>query len=278
MRRYFVDSANVGPWGEALMDEVIPAVEERFRIIPEAYARVMTGGSTGGWVAAALQIYYPDFFGGAWSFCPDPVDFREFLGIDIYTAENAFHRSGDTWRAPERFLSRSPKGYPRVSVRDASRFSLVFGTKSRSGEFIDMWNALYGPVGEDGYPRPLWDLETGVIDREVAEYWREHGYDLRYYLQENWDAIGPDLVGKLHFLVGDMDEFYLNLPVYRMERFLESTKDPYYAGSFTYDRPMVGHTWAGYQRGFPMTLLRDMAAEIAANAPEGQDPAAWHYE
>lgn len=275
---YFVDSANNGPWGQALMDEVIPAVEEEFRIIPEAYARVMTGGSTGGWVSAALQIYHPDFFGGAWSFCPDPIDFREHLNMDIYAEENAFFKSGYEWKTPERYLSRTVKGYPRVSVREASQFSRVFGSKSRSGEFIDMWNAIYGPVGEDGYPRPLYDHETGVIDKEVAAYWRDHGYDLRHYLEENWESIGADLKGKLHFLVGDMDDFYLNLAVYRMETFLESTTQPYFAGNFTYDRPMVGHTWAGYQDDYPMRLLRDMAQHIAKNAPEGHDPTAWHYE
>ncbi|HEX6886157.1 MAG TPA: hypothetical protein VF530_22475 [Planctomycetota bacterium] len=195
------------------------------------------------------------------------MDFRAFLGLDIYAEENAFHRSGDTWTPPERFLSRTVAGYPRVSFREASRLSRVLGSRSRSGEFLDMWNALYSPVGRDGYPMPLWDHETGVIDRSVARHWRDQGYDLRHYLEQNWARIGPALVGKLRFLVGDMDNFYLNLAVYHMEAFLEGTKDPHYAGAFTYARPLVGHTWAGYEQDFPMRLLRDMADHIERNAP-----------
>jgi hypothetical protein len=274
---YFVDSANNGPWGQALMKEVIPAVEEAFRIIPEAYARVLTGGSTGGWVSAALQIYHPGFFGGAWIFSPDPLDFSAFMDLDIYSEVNAFHRSGDVWKAPERFFSRTVTGYPRVSMRDASRLSLVLGSKSRSGEFFDMWNAIYGPVGADGYPIPLWDHESGAIDHKVAAYWRGHGYDLRHYLEQHWSRIGSELVGKLHFFVGEMDDFYLNLAVYRMEAFLEATTDPYYAGSFTYGRPLVGHnTWVGYEDDYPIGLLRDIAEHVARNAPG--DSNAWLYD
>jgi hypothetical protein len=275
---YFVDSASNGPWGRALLEEVLPELERRFRIVPEGWARVLTGGSTGGWVSAALQIYHPESFGGAWSFCPDPVDFRAFLDLDIYAEENAFHRSGDTWLAPERCLSRTETGYPRVSFREASRFSRVLGSRGRSGEFLDMWNALYGPVGADGYPQPLWDHETGVIDHEVASYWRQHGWDLRHTLEENWPTLGPALVGKLRFLVGEMDNFFLNLAVYHMETFLESTRDPHYAGVFTYARPLVGHTWAGYEQDFPMKLLRDMVAHIENNAPPELQPFPWRYE
>ena len=273
---YFIDSANNGPWGRAFVEEIVPAVEEEFRIIREGYARVMTGGSTGGWVSAALQIYHPTFFGGAWSFCPDPVDFRDLVTVDIYRDRNAFYRSGYTWKAPERAVSRTPRGYPRMTVRELSNLSRVLGSRGRSGEVFDLWNALFSPVGEDGYPLPLWDHETGVIDREVAEHWRDAGYDLRAYLERNWSEIGPDLVGKLRFICGDMDDFYLNLAVYRMEEFLESTTDPYYGGSFLYGRPMVGHGLYGYQP-WPMKILREMADHVAENAPEGADPSAWRY-
>lgn len=273
---YAVNSLNNGPWGDAFMTELIPYVEENFRIIRKAYARVMTGGSTGGWVSAALQIYHPDFFGGAWSFCPDPVDFREFLNVDIYRDESAFSAPGRRWLVPERFASRSVKGQPRVSVRQISQLSAVLGSKGRSGEFVDMWCAIYGPVGPDGYPPAIWDHETGEIDREVAEYWRDNGWDLRHYLQTHWSEIGPDLVGKLHFGCGDMDNFYLNLAMYRMEEFLEGTSDPHYGGSFVWGRPMVGHTIYGYDP-YPMALLETMAEHITANAPEGENPASWRY-
>ena len=157
-------------------------------------------------------------------------------------------------------------------MRQISQMELASGTRGRSAAQIDIWNATYGPVGPDGYPRQLWDLRTGKIDHEVAIYMREHGYDLRHYLETNWSRIGPSLVGKLHVLTGDMDDFYLGPAVYLLESFLESTKSPHYGGSFRYGRPMKGHGWQ------PMTnadLLREMAAHIARNAPAGAPVQRW---
>ena len=82
---YGVNTANAGPYGDALTKELYPAVEKQFRGIGEPWARVVFGGSTGGWMTLAQQILYPDYFGGAWGFCPDPVDFHAFQSIDVYT-------------------------------------------------------------------------------------------------------------------------------------------------------------------------------------------------
>lgn len=101
--------------------------------------------------------------------------------------------------------------------------------------------AVYGPVGEDGYPKPLWDKRTGRIDQDVALYMRDHGYDLRYYIESKWKEIGPGLVGKLHFYCGDMDNFYLNSSLYMLEAFLKKTANPAYDGYFEWGRPMKGH-------------------------------------
>ena len=273
---YFMNSANNGPWDDAFLKELIPHLEKRFRMIPKGYARVLTGGSTGGWVSAALQIHHPKFFGGAWCFAPDPVDFRDFLNVDIYSDDNAFVEPGYRWAAPERYMSRSVKGLPRVSVRQGSQLSAVLGSRGRSGEFLDNWSAVHGPAGPDGYPRLIWDHAAGKIDREVARYWRDHGFDLRHYLQTHWKDIGKDLVGKLHFGCGDMDDFYLNVALYRMEAFLEGTSNPHYGGSFKWGRPMVGHTVYGYAP-YPMKLLEVMADHIAKNAPAGENPQSWRY-
>lgn len=132
------------------------------------------------------------------------------------------------------------------------------------------------PVGTDGYPRPIWDHETGKIDRKVALYWRDNGYDLRYYLEQNWSKIGPDLVGKLRFSCGDMDNFYTNLAMYEMENFLKDTTNPAYGGEFIWGRPKVGHGFYGFEP-WPMKLLETMAAHIAKNAPMGDDSGGWHY-
>jgi len=265
---YAVNSTNNGPYGDAILGELIPYLEENFRMISEPYARVLTGGSTGGWESLALQVYHPEFFGGTWTFYPDPVDFRRNLLINIYEDENAFIVPDSPPGAPERMFQRTPDGQPVASVRQISRMEAASGSRGRSGAQIDIWNAVYGPVGEDGYPRRLWDLETGVIDREVAHYMRDNGYDLRHYLEKNWDRIGTFLVGKIRVYNPEMDSFYLPYAVYLLEEFLENTTDPYYGGEVIHGRPMKGHGWQ------PMTyaeLARMMADHIAGNASRGAD-------
>jgi hypothetical protein len=271
---YAVNSVNNGPYGDALLGELIPYLEENFRMIPEGYARVLTGGSTGGWESLALQVYHPDFFGGTWTFYPDPIDFRRYILDNIYEDENAFVAPGYEWFKVERFFRRDPSGQPLTPMRQLSQLEAVLGSKGRSGQQLDIWVATYGPVGEDGYPKPLWDHLTGKIDHEVANYMRDHGYDLRHYIETSWPEIGPKLIGQLRIYCGDMDHYYLNEAVYLLEEFLESTKEPYYDGAFVYGRPEKGHGW------HPMTnaeLAREMADHITARAPRGEDPSAWRY-
>ncbi len=271
---YAVNSVNCGPYGDAIMKELIPKIEEQFRIIRKPYARVLSGGSTGGWETLALQIFHPDFFGGGWSFCPDPIDFRYYGLVNIYKNENAFFiESG--WMKPERPLMRDGHGQVLVTMRQMSQLEAVLGTKGRSGQQLDIWQAAYGPIGEDGYPKPLWDKLTGKIDHEVALYMRER-FDFVYYLKQHWAEIGPKLVGKLHLICGDMDNYYLNEAVYEMQKFLESTKNPYYEGSFRYGRPRKTHGWSPFGRNTG-ELEKEMAAHITKNAPPGEDTTKWKY-
>jgi hypothetical protein len=267
---YAVNSPNVGPYDDAIMKELIPFVEEHFRIIRKPYARVLCGGSTGGWISLAMQIFHPDFFGGTWSLCPDPVDFRYYELINIYEDKNAYYREYNKIKA-ERPEARDHDGQVRYTVRDTYYYEWTIGDKHRSGCQWAIWEAAYTPIGEDGYPKPLWNWETGEIDHEVAEYWKK--YDLRHYLEKNWTCIGPKLVGKLHIYTGDMDTYYLNNAVVLMEKFLESTKNPYYAGIVKYgDRQP--HCWG--PRG---TELYNLFKEhILANAPDGEDTASWDYK
>jgi hypothetical protein len=271
---YAVNSANNGPFGDAIMTELIPYLEERFRIIREPYARVLWGHSTGGWESLALQVNHPDFFGGTWTFCPDPVDFRRFQLINIYEDENAFVEPNHEWLLPERPMKRTPEGQPEATVRQFSQLHAVRGSKGRSGEVLEAWEAAFGPVGDDGYPKPLWDKLTGKIDHEVAKYMREHGYDLRDYIENNWPKIGPKLVGKIHVFCGEMDSYYLNLAVYLLEDLLRITTNPYYAGSFKYGRPMKGHGW---QPTTNAGLIRIMAKHITDGAPQRENTSDWNY-
>lgn len=254
---YCVNSANVGPYGDAIMTELIPKVEQTFRIIQEPRARALTGGSTGGWVSLAMQLYHPRFFGGTWAFAPDSVDFRRYGLVNIYDDANAYQAPNREWLIPERTYYRSPDGQPEISIRQMSRLEAASGTHSRSAEQLDVWHATFGPVGSDGYPRPLWDQATGVIDHEVAEHWRDRGYDLRAYIDDHWPEIGPDLVGKIHVFCADMDDYFLNLGVYALEDSLENTQTPYYRGSFTYGRPLDGHVWHPLNHAQLVRLIAD---------------------
>ncbi len=270
---YAVNSVNVGPYGDAIMTELIPEIERRFRTIAEPWARVLTGGSTGGWESLALQVWHPDFFGGTWSFAPDPVDFRNVEGINIYEDENAYYKT-HRWDTVPTSNSRNTLGEMAFTSQQRNWFELVCGTKGRSGEQLDIWSAVFGPLGEDGYFEPLFDKRTGEINPEVAEYWRDN-YDIRHYLESNWAEVGPKLVGKIHVIAGDMDNYYLNVGCYYLEAFLESTTDPYYAGSFTFGA-RGGHGWRPAELS-GTRLYRVMADHITRHAPRGADTRSWKY-
>jgi hypothetical protein len=279
---YAVNSANNGPYGDAIMTELIPYIETHFRIIRRPYARVLSGGSTGGWESLALQLHYPEFFDGAWVYYPDPIDFRRWGLANIYEDENMFYAPRATatalgstdWQKVRRPWIRLPDGQALVDFQEETLLEEVLGSKGRSGEQNDIWQAVYGPVDPDGYPMPLWDEQTGAINHTVARYMRDHGYDLRSYMEDNWSRLGPNIVGKLHFYVGDMDHYYLNLAVYLTEDFLKNTKDPYYAGSFDYGRPLKGH---GKRPATAGDMIRQMADAITKNASAGEPTSSWKY-
>jgi hypothetical protein len=158
-------------------------------------------------------------------------------------------------------------------MRQMSQLEEVLGSHGRSAQQFEAWEAVYGPVGVDGYPRPLWDKQSGRIDPQVALYMRDHGYDLRYYLEQNWPKIGQQLVGKIHVYCGDMDNFYLNLAVYRLEDFLRGVRNPAYGGSFEYGRPMKGHGWSPLNQAELMQVMSDY---IRQHSPAGAD-GSWKY-
>ncbi|HXZ81188.1 MAG TPA: alpha/beta hydrolase-fold protein [Terriglobales bacterium] len=270
---YAVNSANNGPYGDAIMQELIPYLEDHFRILRQPYARLLTGGSTGGWESLALEVFHPDFFGGAWTFYPDPIDFHRYGMVDIYEDESAFEVPGFAPPAPERPLMRTPEGQVTLTMRQMSQFEAALGSHGRSAQQLEAWEAVYGPIDEDGYPKPVWNKETGEIDHAVATYMRDHGYDLRAYLEKHWSEIGNQLDGKIHIYCGDMDDYYLNLAVYRMEDFLTNISPPAHA-TFAYGRPMKGHGWQ------PMTnadLVRMMADHVTKHLPAAEKTVAQQY-
>lgn len=279
---YAVNSANLGPYGDAITFELIPYIEDKFRGIGEGWSRFLYGGSTGGWEAIAAQVFYPDEYNGCFAACPDPIDFRAYCLVDIYEDENAYYMDGP-FRKQLRAGRRDFLGNVSSSLKDMNYKELALGDKSRSSDQWDIWQAVYSPVGEDGYPAPIWDKKTGVIDKKVAEYWREN-YDLQYILRRDWNVIGEKLKGKIHLYCGDMDNYYLNNAVYLMEEFLEGTMYPYYEGEVKYgDR--AEHCWNGdpvlpnhitrlrYNTMYVPKILKRMEEA----APEGADLKSWRY-
>jgi hypothetical protein len=252
---YQVNSANNGPYGDAVTQELIPHVEKRFRAIGQPYARVLDGASTGGWVSLALQIFYPDFFNGAWAHAPDPVDFRAFELINVYQDENAYVNV----HGFERPARRERNGDVCYTVRHECGIERVLGRGDRwelSGKDWCAWNAVFGPRGRDGLPRPLWNGATGKIDRDVIEHWKK--YDLRLILQWNWPALAPKLRGKLRIWVGESDEYFLNSAVHLLDDFLKNAKPPY-EGKITYAIGK-GHNWGGISE---KQMMAEMAVAVA---------------
>ncbi|HSG46451.1 MAG TPA: hypothetical protein VLA43_01435 [Longimicrobiales bacterium] len=239
---YAVNSANNGPYGDAITFELLPEIERQFNGIGEGWSRFLYGGSTGGWEAMAVQVFYPDDYNGAYIACPDPIDFRAYTVVNLYEDENAYYIDEPFKRTP-RPGHRDWLGHIDRTLEESNHLELVLGTSTRSGQQWDVWESVYSPVGDDGYPARIWDKLTGEIDHEVAEYWRDN-YDLVHILRRDWSTLGPKLQGKLHIYVGDMDNYYLNNAVYLAEDFLESTEDPYYEGEVDYgDR--AEHCWNG---------------------------------
>ncbi|WP_198675216.1 SAM domain-containing protein [Pleomorphovibrio marinus] len=239
---YAVNSANIGPYGDAITYELIPHVEELFNGVGEGWGRFTYGGSTGGWEALAVQVFYPTEYNGCFAACPDPIDFRAFTQVNIYEDDNAYYDRGD-FRQVARPGRRNNKGQLFSTLEQMNYRELALGSHTRSGDQYDIWEAVYSPVGENGYPKRIWDKKTGEIDKEVAVYWREN-YDLRYIVERDWETIGKDLEGKIHIYCGDMDNYYLNNAVVLMEDFLEATTSPYYAGEVDYG-DMAEHCWNG---------------------------------
>ncbi len=241
---YQVNSANNGPYGDALTQEVIPYLEKTYRCGGHN-RRFTTGGSTGGWVSLALQIYYPDFFNGCWSSCPDPVDFRDYELINIYADKNAYVNNFGFERPSQRNIN----GETIMTVRHETQVENVIGRNGgwhTGGKDWCSWNAVFGPRGSDGLPKPLWNAKTGEIDRSVVEDWKKH--DLRNVLETNWPSIGSLLNGKVHVWVGDADDYFLNNAVHRFKAAAEKLDNPKFNGEIII-APRKGHTsgWSNKQ-------------------------------
>ena len=229
---YQLNSANSGPYGDSLTQELIPEIEKRFRAVGTPESRFTTGGSTGGWVSSALQIFYPDFFNGSWSGFPDPMDFHAYQLVNIYEDDNAYTNKNGF----DRPSARTANGDTEFTMRLECLKENVLGagdSYTMSGGQWGAWNATYSPRGADGKPVPLWDAQTGKINHAVTEQWKK--YDLRNYVEQNRAMLQPKLNGKLHIWVGEADDYFLNNGVHLLDDYV-SQAAPNIVGWIMYSR------------------------------------------
>jgi enterochelin esterase-like enzyme len=253
----FADSVNNGPWGKALTTELIPALESHYRMDAKASGRFLTGHSSGGWATLWLQINYPKLFGGTWSTSPDPVDFHDFSGVNLYAPHANVYRRPDGTLWPLERLNGKVQGTFEDSVR-LERVLGAYGGQMSSYEWV------FSPRNDDGRPALLFDRDTGTVDPAVAAYWRDH-YDIAHRLQADWPKLEPDLEGKIHVMVGTADTYYLDGAVHRLQAVLDGLH------AKTDFRYLPGKTHADlYMHGDdPRALLKQISWEMYAQARPG---------
>ncbi len=280
---YDVDSANVGPYGAAINEELIPAIEQKYRGIGQGWARATYGGSTGGWESLATQIFYPDMYNGTYTACPDPVDFHAYQNVDLYNDTNAFARKGPFAEIPIA-ADRKPDGSIIANTGDEYRYESVLGTHGRSTEQWAIWQAVFSPAGGDGYPKDVIDPLTGAIDKSTVAYWHDH-YDLTAILQRDWPTLGPKLEGKLHLAVGEGDTYFLNNAVHLLQSALDDTRNPHSDATFQYG-PGMPHCYTGGPAEYTMEknhntwaqrVIPLMVEHMLKTAPAGADTRSWRY-
>lgn len=200
----YANSDNNGPRGDALTKEFIPYLEKNYRCNG---ARLLTGHSSGGWTVLWLQTHYPKVFAGCWSSSPDPVDFRNFLKVNLYEDKNMFYDK-DSSLYPEASIAGF---FPVFYMRDSYQMEDVV----YRGEQIHSIDAVFSKKGANGSPESVCDVHTGVINPSVVEHWKN--YDISLYLRSNWDQLKPDLDNKIRITAGNNDNFYLNYAVHTLD-------------------------------------------------------------
>ena len=209
----FAESVNNGPWGTALTAELIPQLESQYRMDAKSSGRFLQGHSSGGWATLWLQTRYPKIFGGTWSTSPDPSDFHDFTGVDLY--------------APHANVYRRPDGTAYPLVRDHAKVMATFQQFAQLervfgpyGGQMASFEWVFSPKGKDGRPEPMFNRDTGAVNPAVVAYWRDH-YDIAYRLQRDWPQLKADLDGKIHLYVGTADTFYLDGAAHKLKAVLD---------------------------------------------------------
>lgn len=266
----FADSVNNGPWGEALTTELIPQLEKTWRMDGKSSGRFLSGHSSGGWATLWLQTRYPKVFGGTWSTSPDPSDFHDFTGVDLYAPNANVYRKADG------------SAYPLVRDHDKvlgtfegfSRLERVFGPY---GGQMASFEWVFSPRGPDGRPLPMFDRDTGAVNADVVAYWRDH-YDIANRLQREWPQLKPDLDGKIHIAVGTADTFYLDGAAHRLKAVLDGlhakSSINFIPGRTHFDLYRIGDDRQGLLKQFSWAMYAVARPHSSLKPPAGMENAA----
>ena len=263
----FADSVNNGPWGTALTTEVIPYLESQYRMDAKASGRFLTGHSSGGWATLWLQVRYPKIFGGTWSTSPDPSDFHDFTGPDLYAPDANVYTRPDGTPYP---LVRM-KGKVIATFKQFAQLERVLGPYGGQMASFD-W--VFSPRGPDGRPEQMFDRETGAVNPAVVAYWRDH-YDIAHRIAAQWPQLKPDLDGKIHLIVGTADTFYLDGAAHKLKGVLDKV------GAHAEVQFLPGKTHGDlYVRGKDRDWLEKQIAWAMYHVarPEANIPAAYRNE
>ncbi|GAP91902.1 hypothetical protein SAMD00023353_7200500 [Rosellinia necatrix] len=266
---YGVNTANIGPYGDAINDELIPYIDGKFNTIAQPYARIQDGGSTGGWISAASLIFRPDLFGACFSSYPDSLDFHKHQDIPLYTNANAYQTAKGEKIVSIRYFQGDTQ-VTLATVEQENHWEHVFGTSSRSSLQWDVWNAAFGAQGLNGYPLEPWDKVTGEIYPDAVEFWKE--MDLSNYIASNWDNkknLGKVLRGRIYIYVGTHDDYFLNEGVATFEKRVNGLGGPSWANVTI----TPGQTHGGnYQRRDTWDYLELVSRWVRDHGPQGKTP------
>lgn len=254
----FADSVNNGPWGQALTTEYIPWLEGRYKMDGKVGGRFLNGHSSGGWATLWLQTRYPKVFGGTWSTSPDPSDFHDFTGIDLYADHANAYKKPDGTAYP---LIRD-KGQVIATFETFAQLERVLGAY---GGQLASFEWVFSPRGADGRPQPMFNRDTGAIDANVVAYWRDH-YDIAQRMRTQWPSLKADLDGKIHLIVGTADTFYLD----GSAKLLKDTLDGLHAKSDFRFLPGKTHFDLYAEGDDRQALLKKIAWEMYGVARPGQ--------
>ncbi|KAH9894547.1 Alpha/Beta hydrolase protein [Xylariomycetidae sp. FL2044] len=266
---YAVNTANMGPYGDAINEELIPYIDAKFNTISEAYARIQDGGSTGGWESAANVVFRPDLFGACFSSYPDSLDFHRHQDIPLYSAKNAYTREDGSKITSIREVVNGTLT-DVTSVEQENHWELTFGTSSRSALQWDVWNAVFGVQGINGYPLEPWDKVTGEVFPEAVEYWKE--FDLTEHIVSNWDNemnLGEVLRERMFIYVGSWDNYFLNEGVEQFRDRVEAKGGPDWANVTILEGKQHGGVYRLLDVWDYFQLVSDWVQD---HAPDGKTP------